>query len=157
MQITQVQVQVGNILYPLTEGQPLPISVGEVIRVFYAFNYRMPERTDVRIWASLYEYYLGFLNRLEPAQTKEIITLEKTLLEWKPYEGEIDIVIGNISSGTYGLIVELKDYDVSDRIDDCLEFTAPPGIFEMIGPLLVIGIMAVMVSMMAPMMKEGIG
>ncbi|GAJ19966.1 unnamed protein product, partial [marine sediment metagenome] len=48
MQITQVQI--GNFLYPLTEGQPLPIKTGEVIRVFFAFKGKVPERTEVRIW-----------------------------------------------------------------------------------------------------------
>lgn len=152
MQITQALA--GNVLYPLVEGQPLPISVGETIRVFYAFNYKMPERTDVRIWASVHEYVYGILNRRELAQTKEIITLVKTL-EWKPYDGEIDIVVGDIGSGTYGLICELPDFDVEDRIDDCLEVAAVPSIFEMIGPLLVMGLMMGIMSIMSPMMKEG--
>ena len=154
MQITQALV--GNALYPLTEGQPLPISVGETIRVFYAFSYRLPERTTIRIWASVHEYVAGILNRREAAQTKETIILEKAL-EWEDYEGEIDIVVGDIGSGTYGLICELPDYDTEDRIDDCLEVAAVPSIWEMIGPLLVIGLMVGLVSIMSPMMKEGFG
>ena len=149
-----IQAQVGNVLYPLAEGQPLPVAVGDTIKVFYAFSYKMPETAGVKIWASLYNYTLGVLNREEKAQTKETITLVKSL-EWKPYEGEIDIEIGDISSGTYGLICELPDYDVEHHLDDCLEVTAPPSVFEMIGPLLVIGLMAAMVGMMAPMMEEG--
>ena len=152
MQINQTQV--GNFLYPLTEGQPLPITVGQAIRVFYAFKYKLPETTGVRIWASLYNYTLGVLNRQGEAQTRQTITLEKDL-EWKDYEGEIDITIGQVSSGTYGLICELPDYDKEDHIDDCIEVTAPPSIWEMVGPMLVIGLMAGMVAMMAPMMEEG--
>jgi len=149
-----MQVQVGNALYPLTEGQPLPISVGETIRVFYAFRYMMPVAAGVRIWASLYRYTAGVLDRASQAQTKQTITLEQAL-EWKDYDGQIDIVVGDIGSGTYGLICELPDYDKEDHRDDCIEVTAAPGIFEMIGPLLVLGLMAGMVSMMAPMMEEG--
>ncbi|GAI07198.1 unnamed protein product, partial [marine sediment metagenome] len=145
---------VGNVIYPLTEGQPLPIKGGDTIRLFYAFKYKMPETTGVKIWASLYNYTLGILNRQEKAQTKQTITLEKAL-EWKDYPGEIDIVIGEISSGTYGLICELPDHDLEERIDNCLEVAAVPSVFEMIGPLLVLGLMAGIVSMMAPTMKEG--
>ena len=148
-----IQAQVGNIA--LTEGQPLPVNVGDTIRVFYAFNYKMPETSGVRVWASLYQ-----VTRTEKAQTKDKITLMKSL-EWKPYEGEIDIDIGRVGSGTYGLICELPDYKdaegnpVEDKIEDCIEVTAAPSPWEMIGPLLILGLMAAMVSMMAPMMKEG--
>lgn len=148
----QLQVQVGNVLYPLIEGQPLPFKVGETIRVFYAFKYMMPQTTGVEIWASLYSYTLGILDREEKAQTKQEITLEKAL-EWKDFTGEIDITIGKIGSGTYGLILELPENDVEDKIDGCIEVTAPPGIMEMIGPLLMLGLMVLVVSMMAPMMK----
>ncbi|GAI62971.1 unnamed protein product [marine sediment metagenome] len=154
MQITQVAV--GNVLYPLVEGQPLPIDVGQTLRVFYAFKYKMPETNGVRIWASLYRYTMGVLDRSSQAQTKETIPLEKAL-EWKDYSGEIDIVVGQIGSGTYGLICELPDYDKEDHIDDCIEVTAAPSIWAMIGPLLMLGLMVGLVSMMAPMMEEGVG
>ena len=144
------QVQVGNVLYPLVEGQPLPISVGDTLRVFHSFDYRMPNAADIRIWASLYDYTLGILNREEKAQTKQTITLEKAL-DWKSYSGEIDILVGDISPGIYGLICELPDYDVDNSIDDCLEVTAVPSIWDMMGPLLVLGLMA---GMIMPMMKE---
>ena len=154
MQIAQVQV--GNFIYPLVEGQPLPIAVGETIRVFFAFKYKMPQTSSIRIWASLYNYTLGVLNRQGQAQTKGTVTLEKAL-DWKDYAGEIDILVGQVSSGTYGLICELPDYgtEAEEHIDDCIQVTAPPSVFEMIGPLLVLGLMAGMVSMMAPMMEEG--
>ncbi len=162
-----MQTQVGNILYPLTEGQPLLVAVGETIRVFYTFRhkitllqsaYRLPVElylklpfcTSFKIWASLYRYTVGILDRASQAYTKETITLEKTL-EWKDYTGEIDIVVGSVSSGLYGLICELPDYDKDEHIDDCIDVTAPPSIFEMIGPILVIGLLA---GMVLPMMKE---
>ncbi len=154
-----VQAQVGNVLYSLAEGQPLPIDVGDTLKVFYTFKYKMPEETGVRVWASLYRYTAGILDRATQAQTKETITLEKALVE-KDYSGEIDIVVGvggglggvvGIGSGLYGLICELPDYDKEEHIDDCLDVTAPPSVFELMGPLLVIGIMA----MMLPMVKEG--
>ena len=156
MQINQTQV--GNFLYPLTEGQPLPITVGQAIRVFYAFKYKLPETTGVRIWASLFARPLGVIDRHEKAQTKGTVTLEKAL-EWKNYSGEIDILVVSTNPGIYGLICELPDYpeeDAQHYIDDCIEVAAAPGMMDMIGPLLVLGLMAGMVSMMAPMMEEGI-
>ena len=148
----QIQVQVGNVLYPLVEGQPLPIKAGDTIKVFYAFKYRIPQTTGVKIWASLYKYSLGILNRQEKAQTKGTITLEKAV-EWKDFTGEIDIVVGGVSSGTYGLILELPEHDVEDKIDGCLAVAAAPGMMDIIGPLLMLGLMVLVVSMMAPIMK----
>ncbi len=156
MQISQVQVQIGNFIYPLTEGQPLPIKAGEVIRVFFTIRGRVPQETEVRVWASLYQYVLGILNREEKAQTKGTTTLEGTV-EFLDYERAADITIGDIGSGLYGLIVELKDYDISDRIDDCLEVAKVPSIWDMLPSLLVIGLMVGMLAIISPMMKEGVG
>lgn len=160
MQISQVQVQIGNFIYPLTEGQPLPIKAGDIIRVFFTITGRVPQDTEVEIWASVYHYALGFLNKQEKAQTKGTTILEGTV-EFKDYEREVDINVGEIipGSGLYGLIVELRGYEdaegnpIEAKIADCLEFTATPSIWEMIGPLLVIGLLA---GLVVPMMKEGI-
>lgn len=143
-------------LTALAAGEQVQLRLGDTLRVSYTFNYKVAETTSVEIWASLYNYSPGYLDRKEAAQTKEIIDLEGTLT-YRPYESQIDIVIGDISSGTYGLICELPKCDVEQHIDDCIEVTAPPSVFEMIGPLLVLGLMAGMVSMMAPMMEEGFG
>ena len=144
-------------LAALAAGEKVQLGLGDTLRVSYTFNYKVAETTGVEIWAALYNYSPGYFDRKEAAQTKEIIDLEATLT-YRPYEGEIDIVIGDVSSGTYGLICELpKCKDVEQRIDDCIEVSAPAGVFEMIGPLLVLGLMAGLMSMMAPMMEEGLG
>ena len=158
------QVQIGNTLYPLTEGQPLPIKAGDVIKVFFTIRGRVPQDTEVEIWASVYHYALGLLNKQEMAQTKGTTVLEATV-EIKDYERVVDINIGEIvpGSGLYGIIVELRGYEdvegnpMEAKIPDCLEFTATPGIFEMIGPLLVLGLMMGLMSMITPMMGEGFG
>lgn len=148
MQIAQVLV--GNVLYSLVEGQPLPISTGETLRVYYSFKYSLPESGKIRIWASLYQYTVGILDRATQAQTKGEILLEKSLIP-KEYSGTIDITIGSINSGTYGLICELPDYAEDEHLDNCLEVTGVPSIFDMIGPLLMIG----MLAMLIPTMQEG--
>ena len=160
MQITQVQI--GNYLYPLTEGQPLPISAGDVIKVFFTIRGRVPKDTEVEIWASVYHYALGFLNKQEKAQTKGTTTLEGTV-EFKDYEREVDINIGEIipGSGLYGLIVELRHYEdaegnpIEAKIPDCFEFTATPSVWDMLPSLIGIGLMVFMMSMITPMMEEG--
>ncbi len=150
MQIAQVVV--GNAIYPLIEGQPLPIAIGDTLKVFYAFRYRIPEEADIKIWASLYKYSFGIIDRQGQSQTKGTIILPRAL-DWENFSGEIDIVIGNMSAGTYGLILELPDYDVEERIDDSLEVATVAGIFDMIGPILIIGIMAMVLPMLTP--KKG--
>ncbi|GAI70876.1 unnamed protein product [marine sediment metagenome] len=151
MNVTKVQV--GNVIYPLIAGQSLPVAAGDTIRVFYAFKYKLPETTGVRIWASLYYYtLLGIFEREEKAQTKGTITLEKAL-EWTDYSGEIDIIIGEATSDIYGLILELPEQDAEDKIEACIEVKKAAGIMEMIGPLLPLVLMVLVVSMMAPMMK----
>lgn len=145
-------VQIGNTLYALTEGEPLPINIGQTLEIFYAFKYKMPVTADIRVWASLYGYVYGILARQGLAQTKQEITLGKAL-EKESYEGKIDVVVGEVNPGVYGLICELPDYDIEDHIDDCIEVVAIPSIWEMMGPLLVLGLMMGMVSMMMPAMK----
>ncbi len=163
MQIGQVQVQIGNFIYPLVEGQPLPIKAGDIIKVFFTITGRVPQDTEVEIWASVYHYALGLLNKQEKAQTKGTTILEGTV-EFKDYERAADINIGEIvpGSGLYGLIVELRGYEdaegnpIEAKIADCLEFTATPSIWDMLPSLIGIGLMVFMMSMITPMMKEGV-
>lgn len=152
------QVVAGNVLYSLQEGQAVPITTGDTLKVAFAFKYKMPEQSSVQVWASLYRYTAGILDRASDAQTKGTILLEQSL-EWKDYSGEIDILIpqisgtlggiisGGINAGLWGLIVELPDYNIEEHIDNCLEATAAAGIFDMIGPLLMIGLMVGLMSM----------
>jgi len=144
------QVVVGNTLYPLIEGQPVQFTAGDTLKILYSFKYKMPEQmAGVRVWASCYRYTLGILNRASDAQTKGTIILEKAE-DWTVFSGEIDIIIpqkAGIITGLWGLIVELPDYEdvdgnaVEEHIDNCLEATTPPGIFDMIVPLLGLGLM----------------
>jgi hypothetical protein len=147
-----MQVQVGNYVYTLAGGQPLKIQAGQKLRVFFSFSYKVAETTTIPIWGSLYQKTIGVINRVEKAQTKATITLEKSV-DWQTYQGQIDIGIDSkVEAGMYGLIVELPGLkDAEAKIDDCIEVTAAPGITEWVGPLLMFGLMAGMVGMMAPM------
>jgi len=145
-----MQVQVGSNLYTLEEGQTLQIQAGQTLRAFYSFSYKVAEQTPVPVWGSLYRYTAGVLDRSSKAQTKTTITLDPAT-EWQTYQGYIDIIIDSgIDKGLWGLIVEAPGFaDAEDRIDDCIEVAAAPGMTEWVAPL----IMIAMMGMIAPMMS----
>jgi len=144
------RVQVGNLVYNLAEGQPVDVGVGDTLRVFYSFSYIVPQTVNASIWGSLYRYTLGILDRSSNAQTKSSITLEASP-EWQTYQGQIDIVIGSIDSGLWGLIVELPGYDGAEaKIDNCIQVAAAGGITDLL-PVLT---MVMMMGMVMPMMEE---
>ncbi len=156
-----MQVQIGNYIYPLIEGQPLQIPAGSTLRVFFSFSYMVDEDSSVSFWASLYQYRAGLIDRISGAQTKSVITLPQSI-EPTTYEGYIDIKlqpagmipVGGISPGIYGLLLELRGYE-DVKIDDCIQVTEAPGIIsgitEMMGPLIMIAMMGMMVPMMSGM------
>lgn len=139
------------------EGQPLQIQAGQGLRVFFSFSYKVVEQTAVPIRAALY-LKVPVIGRaaIKDARTETTITLDKSI-DWRTYEGQIDIDIGSgVKAGVYGLGVESPGFEgAGDYIDDCIEVTAAPSMFELIGPILVIGLMAAMVSMITPAMEGG--
>jgi len=150
------QVQVNDTIYSLAEGQPLQIKVGDVIKVYFSFKANIPERMTVNIQAALYRYTFGVLNRTPEATTKGTMTLESTGGVVRDYSTDIDITImSGINADIYGLLVELPAYNLQAKIDDCLEVPKKQGLLDMIGPLLVLGLMMGMMAMISPMMKEG--
>jgi len=147
-----MQVQAGANVYTLVAGQPLQVPAGGTLRVFYSFSYKVAETATVPIWASLYQKTLGVVNRVGAAQTKTTVTLDAAIA-WQTYEGYVDVAIGSgVKAGVYGLIVELPGFkDAEERIDDCIEVTAAPSMFEWVGPLIMIGMMGMMAQMTAGM------
>lgn len=142
-------MQISGFAIVTTEVEAITAKVGQTVTVPYSFNYKVAETTDIQVRAALYRYTAGILDRSSLAITTETITLSKALT-FQPHSGEIDIVIGSISSGLWGLICELPSYDVEQHIDDCLDVAAIPGIWEAIGPILMIGLLAMMLPMITP-------
>ena len=150
--------QVGNTMYLLEGDHPLPVPAGSTVRVHFSFRYKVAAQVDIPVWASLYRYTLGIPNRVEAAQTKGYLPLTAAS-EWETSHAVIDVNVGSsVSPGVYGLAVELRGFDTEEWLDDCIEVTAVPGMMDMMGPLMMMGMMAVMVPMMSGMaggMKKG--
>lgn len=151
---------VNTSLAALATGEQVQLSVGDILRVTVGFKYTAAEDTVITLRACPYHYVVGVLNRVGGSCSETDIELERaattTLKETTVDMPIVPAAEGGVSDGTYGLIVEILGTDVEDHIDDCLVIGGnPTGMMEMIGPLLVLGLMAGMVAMMAPMMKEG--
>lgn len=142
-------------------GEKVELSVGDTLEVSVSFKYTVAENTMVTLRACPYQYTVGVLDRIGGScgENREV-ELEATLTP-KTKEAVVEMPIvpaseGGIENGTYGLIAEVLGTDAEDHIDDCLVISGnPPSMMEMIGPILVLGLMAGMMSMMAPMMQEG--
>lgn len=147
-------------LAELASGQVIELSVGDILQVWVSFKYVVAEDTVVTLRACPYRYALGVLDRIGGSCGEADIELERSTTA-KLKEAAVDMPIvpateGGVADGTYGLIAEILGTDIEDHIDDCLVISGnPAGVFDMIGPLLVMGLMMGIMSMMTPMMKEG--
>lgn len=150
---------VNTSLAALAAGDKVELVVGDVLRVSCSFSYIVSEAVIVILWASL---GLGLGRDIE---TREETSLEAALTP-KTWEGSIDIEIPSVSiipfvgikSGTYWLRAEIEGYpETQTTIPDAVIISAAPSIFDMIGPLLVMGLMMAMMAMIMPKMKEGFG
>lgn len=146
-------MQISGLTIAKADLEAIAVSVGQTLTVPYSFNYKVAETTDIQVRAALYRYTAGVLDRSSLAITTEAVTLGKALA-FQPYSGEIDIVIGAVGPGLWGLICELPGYNVEQHIDDCIDVAAVPSMWEIIGPLLVLGLMVGMVSMITPKGKS---
>ena len=137
-------------LAALAAGEQVELAPGDTLCVSCSFKYVVAQAVTVVLWASL---GLGIGRDIE---SFEEISLEATLTP-KTWEGDIDIPIpSGKTAGTYWLRAEIEGYpETQTTIPDAAVISGVPGVFEMIGPLLVLGLMAGMMSMMAPAMEEG--
>ena len=147
--MTITQIQIGDTFHSLAEGELVEIKEGDTIRVYFSFRGRVPVKTEVSVWASVYHMVAGFVNRQEWAQSKGITTLEASGT-FVDYSTTIDIhVTKPITSGEFGLLLEFPDYDLSDMTGACLYVYAPPSILDMIPLLIVVMMMSMMMNMMS--------
>ena len=130
--------------------QLLLIRTGQTLRVSYSFRYKVAKTTNIEVRSSLYQRVLGVIDRIPQASGLAIATLEKSL-EWKDFSGSVDIPIGRIQPGIYGLILEIPVAEASVYIDDCIRVEP---LEDLLAGLAVLGLTAGMVALMLPMVKE---
>ena len=143
---------VNTSLNALAAGEQIELAPGDVLRVSCSFKYVVAQAVTVTLWASL---GLGIGRDIE---SFEEISLEAALTP-KTWAGDIDISIPTgKTTGTYWLRAEIKGYpDTQTTIPDAVVISGVPSVFEMIGPLLVLGLMMGLLAMMTPALKEGFG
>ena len=141
---------VNTSLSALAAGEQVELAPGDVLRVSCSFKYVVAQAITVVLWASL---GLGIGRDIE---SFEEISLEATLTP-KTWTGDIDILIpSGKTAGTYWLRAEIEGYpETQTTISDAVTISGVPSVFEMVGPLLGLGLMVGIVGMMAPVMKEG--
>lgn len=143
-------------LAALAAGEQVELGPGDILRVSISFKYTVAQSITVVLWASL---GTGLI-RSDMESFKEI-SLEATLTP-KTWEGDIDINIpmSGEENVDYWLRAEIEGYpDTQTQTPNnpilIRGMPEPIPIWETVSSLLVLGLMAGMVSMMAPMMEEG--
>lgn len=135
------------ILSPMATGQPLQIQIGQKLRISFSFSYKVAETTTIPVWASLYRYTAGILDRSSLAQTKGSITLDRAI-DRETLQGQVDIAVGNVSPGLWGLILEVPGFEGAQaKIDDSIEVVPAPGMTEWITPMITIAMLGMMAQM----------
>jgi len=134
---------------------PKEFAAGDKVRVTASFLYTVAADTSVTVQAGPYHYILSVLDRIGASFGSTTVSLPRALT---PTEKQftVDFTLKDIAAGTYGLLVEIPGTDLAVKQDDVLIVSAAPSMMDMIGPLLVLGLMAAMMGMMAPTMQEGI-
>lgn len=163
MQITGLQVYSPAYgWHALAVGEKVTLKAGETLKVGITVPYKGKAQNFTLYGA------IGSRNKLlvpivdinwfdEMLFGRATLPCPESVTEFATVEGSVDILIPtNTPSVTnYDLYVKIEEQPaVMDEVDDVIDIVAAPSIMEMIGPILVIGLMAAMVAMMAPMMEE---
>lgn len=144
-------------LTALIANEQVELAPGDILRVTCSFKYTIGAITTVTLWAALGTGLIR--SRME---TYKSISLDAAPTP-RTWEGDIDIIIPMTGEDNkdYWLRVEIQGYEDETRVqtpDNPILIRGMPeevGIFDMMGPLLVLGLMMGLMTMMTPMMKEG--
>lgn len=141
-------------LFALSVGVSVQLGPGDTLRVSISFSYTAPEDLTGTLYASILGGAGAVKSGSKPLSLKKATTpITKT--------DSVDIVLPTegLTDGTYSLAAGIAGYpETTVTISNCIILSGfAPAVdwVTMIGPILVIGMMAMMVSQMAPMMKEG--
>ncbi len=127
----------------LEVGKQIPLGPGDTLVVKVSFGYFASEASDVTLWASL---GIGVGRDIESFLS---IHLDKALVP-QTWEGTTEIFIptSDKTDAVYWMKVEVNGTEVT--IPNAVVISGmPAGTFEMIGPLLVLGLLAAMMPMLS--------
>ena len=142
-------------------SEKISLQPGQVLRVFFAFNYKY--RGDEPIRITLH----GFIGSRQPYGTFQSVADDRVTIdlapsvEFTPWEGAVDIAtgggflgIGKTPEGTYDLMVRIDEFpDVYAEVAGCVDIVS--GASDMTGMLNMVMMLA-MLGMVVPMMTEGV-
>lgn len=137
-------------LSALQDGARIPLVPGDILRITVNFTYRVAEPITVILWAAL---GTGLIR--SDMETFQEVTLDTAIIS-KDIEEIIDITIPEKGEENvvYWLHVEIKDYDVSDHIDDAVEISGmPEDIWGVMAPMMTLMLMMMIFNMVTPMMQ----
>ena len=160
MQVTGLQIaESWSIL--AVPSERIAMQPGQVLRAFFAFNYRY--RGDEPIRITLH----GFIGSRQPDGTFQSVADDRATMdlapsaEFTPWEGFVDIAtsggflgIGKTPAGVHDLMVRIDEFPgVYAEVAGCIEITG--GASDMTGMLNMVMMLAVL-GMVVPMMTEGV-
>ena len=160
MQVTELPI-VGPWIILAVPSEKISLQPGQVLRVFFAFNYKY--RGDEPIRITLH----GFIGSRQPdgtfrsvADGRATVDLAPSI-EFTPWEGVVDVAtgggflgIGKTPEGIYDLMVRIDEFPgIYAEVAGCIEITS--GASDMTGMLNMVMMLAVL-GMMVPMMTEGV-
>ena len=130
--------------------EPKQFTVGDTIRVTFTFKYTVGVDTTITLQAVPYQYRLGILDRIGASAGRKELRLARATDEVA--QESIDFTLTGISSGTYGLLVEVLGTTYGAKVDDVLVVAGAPDMFSSMMPMLM---MLMMLGMVMPMVTEG--
>jgi len=160
MQVTGLPIA-GPWIILAVPSEKISLQPGQVLRVFFAFNYKY--RGDEPIRITLH----GFIGSRQPDGTFQSVADDRVTIdlapsvEFTPWEGAVDIAtgggflgIGKTPEGTYDLMVRIDEFpDVYAEVAGCVDIVS--GASDMTGMLNMVMMLA-MLGMVVPMMTEGV-
>ena len=160
MQVTGLPIE-GSWIILAIPSEKISLQPGQVLRVFFAFNYKY--RGDEPIRITLH----GFIGSRQPDGTFQSVADDRVTIdlapsvEFTPWEGAVDIAtgggflgIGKTPEGTYDLMVRIDEFpDVYAEVAGCVDIVS--GASDMTGMLNMVMMLA-MLGMVVPMMTEGV-
>lgn len=125
----------------LEAGRRIPLSPGDVLVVEYSFDYISVKAVDIQLWVSL---GIGLGRDIEGFSTLHL----DIALTTKIFNGafELSIPTSGKTNGTYWMKIEVNGTEIT--IPDAVVISGMAGgIWDMIGPLLTLGVMMMMMEM----------